>query len=362
MEPSSKSRPQVGTLLSDVQPEEVRWLWRGRIPLGKVTVLDGDPGVGKSVITLDVAARVTTCREMPDGTPGVSGGVVLVTLEDDLADTVRPRLDAAQADSSQILGVSTVTDGRGDRLISIPGDLAVLKQAIERVRATLLIIDPLNAVLDAGLDANKDQDVRRALCPLAKLAEETGAASVVVRHLNKQLGGKAVYRGGGSIGIIAAARSGLLAATIPNSGEFALATVKCNLAPKAPSLRYRLETTDSGILRVQWQGKTPESADDLLAEPAPHPSKRQEARVFLQEKLAGGPLPSKELERLAREAGIADKTERRAREELGVESWQTRNGWVSGLPGARRSEGQMAIGSDTGDGRGATGSPEPATS
>lgn len=315
-----------GILLSDVQPQEVKWFWQGRIPLGKVTVLDGDPGTAKSTMSQDLAARVTTGREMPDGTPGVSGGVVLISAEDDLADTIRPRLDAAGADPSRVLALSTVPSKGGERPFSIPGDLPVLEETIKRISAVLVVIDPLAAFLDGRVDSNRDQDVRQALWLLAELAKRTGAAIVVIRHLNKKPGMRAIYRGGGSIGIIGAARSGLLAAKRRDSGDLALAIVKNNLCAPAPTLRYRVEETAGGIVRVVWLGVSAESADDLLAEPAPHATKRQEACVFIQEKLEGGPRPSRELERLAQEKGIAEKTLRRARQELGIESWQTGDG------------------------------------
>src|SRR5215216_346366 len=123
--------PTVGKLLSEVEPEQLEWLWPGRLPLGKLAVLDGDPGLGKSVLTLDVAARVSAGMELPDGGRCEPAGVVLLSAEDGLADTIRPRLDAAGADTERIVALSTVAEGRtGERTICIPNDLHILERAI----------------------------------------------------------------------------------------------------------------------------------------------------------------------------------------------------------------------------------------
>jgi RecA-family ATPase len=153
----------VEQLLSEVEPEQVEWLWPGRLPLGKFAVLDEDPGLGKSVVTLDLAARVSAGLELPDGQPCGSPGVVLLSAEDGLRDTIRPRLDAAGADPERIFGVSTVVEAKGgERMISLTKDLSVIERAIEHVGAGLVIVDPLTAFLSEKTDSYKDQDMRRA--------------------------------------------------------------------------------------------------------------------------------------------------------------------------------------------------------
>ncbi|MDP6582331.1 MAG: AAA family ATPase, partial [Vicinamibacterales bacterium] len=227
---SDIDHPAVGVLLSDVTPERVEWLWLGRIPSGKVTLIDGDPGLGKSALTTDLAARVSTGRPMPDGEPCEAGGVVILTAEDALADTVRPRLDAAGANSTRIIAVPTVGTGEDEHMPSVPGDLGAIEVAIQRVDARLVIIDPLMAYLGGEVNSHRDQDVRRALAPIAQLAERTGVAVLIIRHLNKDQGGKAIYRGGGSIGISGAARSVLLVAEDPDDlDRRILVPVKANL-------------------------------------------------------------------------------------------------------------------------------------
>jgi len=250
--PETATEEPVGTLVEDVAPERVSWLWRGRIPLGKITLIDGDPGTGKSALATDLAARVSVGRKFPDGTPCRAGGVVIASAEDGLADTIRPRLDAAGADLSRVLALATVPDGDTERLISVPEDIGVIRRGIEQVQARLVVIDPLMAFLSGDVNSHRDQDVRRALAPLAKLAEETGAALVVVRHLNKSSDGNALYRGGGSIGIVGQARSALLVARHPEDDRRrVLASLKSNLAEPAPSLAFTFTEAANGAVRVE---------------------------------------------------------------------------------------------------------------
>src|SRR5262249_26278743 len=149
-----------------------------------------------------------------------------------------------------------------ERLVSLPLDADYIGAAVERMRALLVIVDPLTAYLGADVNSHRDQDVRRALFPLAKLAEATGAAVLVVRHLNKSTAANPLYRGGGSIGIIGAARSGLLVARDPdNADRRVLASSKCNLAKLPPSLGFALEPAPNGALRLGWTGASSHSAE-----------------------------------------------------------------------------------------------------
>jgi hypothetical protein len=288
-----------GILLSEVVPEPVRWLWEGRIALGKLNLVDGDPGTGKSAATTDLAARVSVGKPWPDGAPCKAGGVVILSAEDGLADTIRPRFDAAGGDPLKVVALSTVPDAEGnERQIAIPDDLNVIEVAIERVGALLVVMDPLMAFLPGEVNSHRDQDVRRALAPTAKLAERTGAAIVVVRHLNKATGGNALYRGGGSIGIVGAARSGLLIAKHPeDDSRRVLASIKSNLAAPAPSLVFGLSSTEEGAVRVDWKGESILDAAALLSAPT-DPEERsvlQDAKDLLREVLEDGPVPASEV-------------------------------------------------------------------
>ncbi|MDE2058745.1 MAG: AAA family ATPase [candidate division NC10 bacterium] len=203
--------------LADVQPEPVTWLWPGRVPLGKLTVLDGDPGLGKSTLAFDLAARVSNGSLMPDGSPSLPGGAVILTLEDGLADTVVPRLTVAGADLAKIVALQGVKGADGKLRVPTVEDIAALTCACQQVAAKIVLIDPLMAYLPSQRNSWRDQDVRQALAPLAKMAEENGVAVLVIRHLNKSGGSQSIYRGGGSIGIVGAARMALLVAKDPEN-------------------------------------------------------------------------------------------------------------------------------------------------
>jgi RecA-family ATPase len=368
--PSSTEEEELGTLLTDVETEEVTWLWDGRIPYGKLTILDGDPGLGKSVMTLDLAARVTTGRAMPSGGLGdddilgglgdvgnvgglgnlgnldnvdnLPGGVVILSAEDGLADTIKPRLETAGADCSKILELSTLSDGDGgERLLSIPGDIDKLERGISRVGAKLVIIDPLVAFMQA--DSNKDNEVRKALSPLKNMAERTGVAVVMVRHLNKSESDKAIYRGGGSIGIVGAARCGLAVAKDRDNEDLrVLASTKENLSRKAASLSYTVIEENNNPL-VEWRGEIHHSADDLLATSDFKPEKQSDvAEKFLRETLANGPMQATEVKELAENEGIATRTLDRAKTKAGVESKKRDGSWWWSIQGCQeRQERQV---------------------
>jgi AAA domain len=308
---------------SDVALERVRWVWPLYVPAGKVVVLDGDPGLGKSTLTADLAARITTGKPMPDGSGGGDpGAVVLASAEDGLADTIRPRLELAGADLHRVEVIEhlTLPDGRTVPL-ELPGDLDQVEEVIRDLRAHLLTIDPLMAYLAGTVNANRDQDVRRALHPVKELAERTGAAILVVRHLRKTATDSAVQRGGGSIGIIGAARVGLMVAPDPaDADRRILAVTKSNVGPIPPAMAYRLRPDDAlGVAAVAWEGPTAHRADDLLAGSTDRPApKRELAEQLLRELLAGGPRLRSDIEEAAEGIGIGWRTMESAKAALGV--------------------------------------------
>ncbi len=316
--------PAVLVSLSDVTAKPVQWLWRGRIPLGKVTVLDGDPNLAKSLLSLDLAARISVGGSMPDGAHAdLDGprGVVILSAEDDLEDTIRPRLDAAGAAVERVALLVRVKSPEGERSPTV-ADLEALEDAIRQTDAVLVIVDPLMAHIPDERDSHRDHDIRRALAPLASLAARMGAAVLVIRHLNKAGGGNPLYRGGGSIGIIGAARSGLLVASdpdAPDSGRRILAVTKSNLAALAPALAFRVEAVDE-VPRIVWEGPTAHTADALLVSRLPEEerSAMEEAAAFLSDMLAEGDLPANEVKAAARQSGIAERTLERARLRTGV--------------------------------------------
>ena len=330
--------------VADVIPKPVRWAWKYYIPLGKLTVCDGDPGLGKSLASIDIAARVSRGRVMPDGTRGdLLGprGAVLISAEDDPADTIRPRLEAAGADLTRVgLLVSVRDAGDGEIRSPLLEDLDVFRSIIEEMDAALVIIDPLMAFLPDDRDSYRDQHIRRVLAPLATLANETNVAIVVIRHLNKKAGGNPIYRGGGSIGIIGAARSGLLVARDPEDPQgqnCVLALTKSNLSRPAPSLRYRVIEIKPGVPGIEWLGESAQTAAMLLSaagEDEETVTERDTARTWLRELLADEAVPAKRILAEARQMGFSEKTLRRASKAEGVqiakESFS--GGWVWTLP------------------------------
>ena len=257
--PPALSYEAPGFLLSEVETQPIDWLWPKRIPLGKITILDGDPGMGKSLLAVSVAASVSTGRSMPGGTPGKQGGVILIAPEDSAGDTIRPRLQAAGGDPSRVLLLNTLVtlDEKKikiyDRPISLSHDLDVLEERIKQMNAVLLILDPLTAVLGKSIDQSRDQDVREVFTPLAQLAERTGCAILIIRHLSKVGTANLLYRGAGSIGIIAVARLALIVAPHPTAAnKRILATTKNNLSEQAINIAYRIEKNEAGVPYIQW--------------------------------------------------------------------------------------------------------------
>lgn len=315
--------------LSDVEPESITWLWPGFLALGKLHLVDGDPGLGKSTLTLDLAARISNGDTWPDGTPGEKGSVLLVNCEDSLGDTIKPRLIAAQADDTRVFAFTVVrTQGENGEIVERLPNLALDIQRLKTIcldrGVKLVIIDPLMAFL-GGTDSLKDQAVRELLSPLARIAEETNAAFLLVRHLTKGGGANPVYRGGGSIGIVGAARVGFMVTKHPDDEERrVLSSTKNNLAPPPPSREFSLQDDGSGYARIVWGDECQFSATDLLmGESDPEArSALQDAEEFLKQRLANGPRLSKELKEEAHEEfDIADRTLARARKSLGVRAY-----------------------------------------
>jgi hypothetical protein len=262
-------------LASEVEPQDVDWLWEPWLPYGMLTMLDGDPGIGKSFLALEIAARISVGSPMPplsiqhDAVP--RRGVVLVMPEDDNAKTIIPRLIALGADRSRIVVISKMFDA------SAEDGIAWLEEAANAVDACLVVFDPLLTYLGGEKsDTHKDRDVRRALDPIIEMAIRRNMAILGNRHLSKgSKDSSALYRGMGSIGIVAVARVGLIAARNPEEGKGGnvLAVSKCNLAPKPKSLTWIIEPVEGGrknLARVVWTGDTLLDADQLATGPERH--------------------------------------------------------------------------------------------
>ena len=292
-----------GILLSDVKTHPIEWLWQGRIPLGKITILDGDPGIGKSLIAINIAACVSAGHPMPDGTPGIQGGVILIAPEDSSADTIKPRLEAIGGDSRQVLLLNSIESFDAKKMgifvysFSLARDLQDLEKTIKRRKAKLVVLDPLMAVLGHGVSAANDQDIREVLTPLAQVAERTRCAILVIRHLNKGSSTNPLYRGAGSIGIIGAARMGLIAVRASYDEQICiLATSKNNLSKHASHLIYQIVENEQKIPYIQWLGEIHETVSNLLRPPTNIPFEHQEIHRVLRQ--AKGSLDPKDIAEL----------------------------------------------------------------
>ena len=329
--PSSPSQVNIRSLAS-VTPTPVEWLWPGYLAAGKLQILDGDPSLGKSTLTCDLAARISTGQSFPDGAPGVTGDVLILNAEDGAADTIVPRIVVHGGDTNRIHCLDIQVEG-GRRPLVFPDDLPALREAVEQTGARLVVIDPLMAHLATKVNSWNDQHVRTALAPLAQLAEDTGATILLVRHPNKRSGVSALYRGGGSVGIIGAARLGFLIGPHPDDNERrVLAPTKNNLGALAQSLEFQIQTGPNGAGQIMWLGQSQLTADDLVQPLQVDVSRVDEAVDFLQEQLSAGPVESKRLTGEAKRRGLAERTLNRARRQLGVTVRRDASGWISALP------------------------------
>ena len=307
--------------LVDVQPEAVDWVWLRRFARGKLTIVAGEPGTGKSTAMLDLAARVTRGANWPDDGQAPRGAILLLNAEDGLADTVRPKLDACDGDATlvDVLTAVKTTDG-AERHFDLGRDMGALEAAMRQRDPVLVVIDPLSAYLGT-VDSWRDAEVRGVLAPLASLAERHGCAIVAVLHLTKNQGAKVLNRVMGSIGFVAAARIVLAVTHDPdNESRHLLLPVKSNLAPPADALAFSRDGD-----RVVWEDGPVEGVtiDGVMAESPMDRGERDDAEDFLRQLLSADPVPATSAIKLARANGIAERTLRRAKVHLGITSRRT---------------------------------------
>jgi hypothetical protein len=287
-------------------------------------LLDGDPDQGKSLLILDLVARLTTARPLPEAPAlPVPLSVVLIGNEDGLYDTVLPRLLAAGADLGRVHAfVGCSLDGTHQGPPLFPEDCDLLRETLHETGARLVVIDPLEAVLGTAVGLNGAQ-VRRALGPLAQIAEETRTAMILVRHLNKGgRGQRALYRGSGSIALIGVARTAFVVGAHPTDDQWhVLACTKSNLTERPAALGFRIGSAGAEHSVVTWTGPVDISADDLVLAPGRPPGEAlRQARDFLEALLREGPCRAEDAFQLAQAAGISRRTLERAKAELPVES------------------------------------------
>jgi len=316
------------TRASDIEPQPIQWLWPQRFALGKLSLIAGDPGLGKSQLTLDMAARVSQGTTWPaDGTDAPQGGVLIVSAEDDAKDTIVPRLMAAGADLQHIriaeLVIDYGTETPIERELLIDRDVKLIEHEIMAMgNCRLVIVDPISAYM-GRTDTHNNADVRAILLPLSKLAQRCNVAVIAVSHLNKAAGGNANYRVSGSIAFTAAARAVYVVTKDQDDPKRRLMVcVKNNLGDDETGLAYRIETKANGVPYLDWEDEIIEipAEDALNPDIEDKRGARDEAKEFLHDFLEHGPAKAQDVLKAARSVGINDSTLRRAKKDLGVHS------------------------------------------
>ena len=308
--------------MSDIQPEEVQWLWYPYIPLGKLTVIQGDPGEGKTTFVLAMIAALTKGEALPEREPLDPVNILYQTAEDGLADTIRPRLDALGADCSRVLVID-----ESKRELSLSDER--IRQAMEETGAKLLVLDPLQAYLGAEVDMHRANEVRPILKRLGSVAEQMGCAVVLIRHLNKMQGQKSGHRGMGSVDFQAAARSVLLVGRTKEDPQLRIVVPdKSSLAPEGESIAFALDPEQG----FQWKGYCAYNAEELLGGSTKQvQTKTMQAEETLRN-LLDKPAPAEEILRRITAVGISERTLMTAKKNLGVLSEKRGAQWFWRLP------------------------------
>lgn len=308
--------------MSEIESEEVKWLWYPYIPLGKLTIIQGDPGEGKTSFVLAVIAALTQGEALPECENAMEPmNVIYQTAEDGLADTIKPRLENAGADCARVMVIDeskqelTLCDER-------------LEQAIRETNAKLIVLDPLQAYLGSEVDMHRANEVRPVLKRIAAVAERTQCAVVLIGHMNKAQGLKSGYRGLGSIDFRASARSVLLVGRL-KSGDTVrvVAQDKNSLAPGGPSIAFELHP-EYGF---QWKGICDATVEDVLGGSGQVQTKTMQMEDELKRLLTNSTAAEDILIR-AKGMGISERTLMIAKKNLGVISEKRGGQWYWRLP------------------------------
>ena len=327
--PEPTGRRVTLTQASTVEPEVVRWAWEGRLPLGALSLIAGQPGLGKSTMTVHLAAQLSR-GELEGSLYGEPCDVLIVSLEDHLASVIRPRLEVAGANLDRV-HVVAVREDEQDGLLTLPSDLPAMEEAAQDLAARLLVIDPVVATLDARTDSHKDQSVRRALAPLAQYAERSDVAVIGVMHMTKAEADSLLNRVAGSVAFGGAARSVFAFARDLDDpdGEVGygrlLVHAKTNWGRYARTLQCRIDT---GTIET-GKGPSEQSKLTVLGEcdvtgadlsGSREPGELDEAIEFLEEHLGDGEWhPKREIKKAADTQRLAWRTVQRAAGRVSVE-------------------------------------------
>ena len=307
-EPPKKDSVKI-IRMSDVELTPVEWLWKPYLPFGKLSVLQGNPGEGKTYFAMHLAAACTNGKLLPNMERMEPFNVIYQTAEDGLGDTVKPRLIEAGADLDRVLVID-------DSEVQLTLSDERIEKAIVENNARLVIIDPIQAYLGADVDMNRANEVRPIFMRLGQVAQRTGCAILLIGHLNKAAGMQSLQRGLGSIDIAAAVRSVMFIGKLKHDPTMRILThEKSSLAPPGASLAFSLG--DEGGFR--WVGEYDITADEMLSGIEPQrETKTQQAKDLICALLAGGKqVLSEDIDKAALERGIPGRTVREAKRELG---------------------------------------------
>ena len=312
---------------ADIEKKTVQWLWFPYIPKGKITILQGDPGNGKTYITTNFASIVSTGGKFPFADISVDiGKVILQNGEDGKNDTLKPRLEKAGANCKNIFIIN-----EDERLFSLD-QLDRLEASLKEYRPSMVIIDPIQRYI-GEVDMNSANQVRMALAPIGKLAEKYDVSVILVMHMNKgQV--KALYKTLGSIDMVGIARSMLTAGKTIDTNERVLCQTKNNLGPFGKSIIF--EINDNGIEWIEERDNV--TSEDIVISISK--KAKVQAKEYLIDKLSKQSVDSNILEEEAKQIGISTSTLKRAKKELGVKAFQRDNKWVNELPIKIESDGQ----------------------
>lgn len=313
---------------SEVEPQKVEWLWYPYLPYGKITLLQGDPGEGKSTFALQLASILTRGAELPDGQE-LKGpeSVIYQCGEDDKEDTIKPRLLAAGADCGKVAFIE-------DAESSLTLDDVRIAEVLERTKARLLIIDPIQSYIRQDGDMQSATRMRAILTRLSKMAAKYRCAILLVGHLNKSSGGKTLYRGLGSIDIAAIARSVLMIVRDQENADIRyMLPIKSNLAPQGAPIGFILDQS----VGFHWLGKCALASDELPV-PSKSTSKKEAAKNLIRVMLSSGQVESKKVFERLEELGISERTARTAMSEMDAKSVKRGNVWYMSLSDETDSE------------------------